>query len=626
MSSYSFVTFLQKKQQKVYHIFGCIKKKSYLCTRYITFKTMKRIIPILMALIATATPATSQDSKTVKIKVIETSDVHGHFFPWDFMEGKPLKGTLARANTYINKERQKYGNNLLLIDNGDILQGQPCIYWSNYVMPENENLAAQVINYMKYDAETVGNHDIEPGHKVYDKWIREVRCPLLGANIVKEEYKNGKANPTHIYTGLRPYSTHYVDGVKICIIGMLTPAIPNWLNKSIWKGLEFEEMTSCAKKWIKYIKETERPDLIFGLFHSGLDGGINTPDYEENATASVAREVPGFDVIFFGHDHQVHNEWITNKEGQQVLCIDPSCYVKNVAEAEITLSFNKGKLTKKEINGNIVNVLDEEIDQQMLNHFQTQIDNVKAYVDRKIGRFEHPVYSREGFFGNSAFTDLIHNLQLTISKADISFNAPLAFDNVIKAGDVTQADMFKLYRFENLMFVLRMTGEEIRKHLEFSYSMWANTMTSANDHALLLNDDSKEDQQRTGFQYYTFNFDSAAGVDYEVDLTKPDGQKVKILQLSNGQPFDEKKWYKVVMNSYRANGGGELLTRGAGIPKDSLESRVIWHTDMDQRHYLTEEIMRQGTIDPQPNHNWRFVPEDWVKPALERDRKQLFGE
>lgn len=626
MSSYSFVTFLQKKQQKVYHIFGCIKKKSYLCTRYITFKTMKRIIPILMALIATATPATSQDSKTVKIKVIETSDVHGHFFPWDFMEGKPLKGTLARANTYINKERQKYGNNLLLIDNGDILQGQPCIYWSNYVMPENENLAAQVINYMKYDAETVGNHDIEPGHKVYDKWIREVRCPLLGANIVKEEYKNGEANPTSIYTGLQPYSTHYVDGVKICIIGMLTPAIPNWLNKSIWKGLEFEEMTSCAKKWIKYIKETERPDLIFGLFHSGLDGGINTPDYEENATASVAREVPGFDVIFFGHDHQVHNEWITNKEGQQVLCIDPSCYVKNVAEAEITLSFNKGKLTKKEINGNIVNVLDEEIDQQMLNHFQTQIDNVKAYVDRKIGRFEHPVYSREGFFGNSAFTDLIHNLQLTISKADISFNAPLAFDNVIKAGDVTQADMFKLYRFENLMFVLRMTGEEIRKHLEFSYSMWANTMTSANDHALLLNDDSKEDQQRTGFQYYTFNFDSAAGVDYEVDLTKPDGQKVKILQLSNGQPFDEKKWYKVVMNSYRANGGGELLTRGAGIPKDSLESRVIWHTDMDQRHYLTEEIMRQGTIDPQPNHNWRFVPEDWVKPALERDRKQLFGE
>ena len=578
---------------------------------------------ILMSL--TCCPSAQSATKKVRLKVIETSDVHGHFFPYDFMEKKPIKGTLVRANTYINKQRREYGDNLLLIDNGDILQGQPCVYWSNYVMPEDENLAAQVINYMKYDAETVGNHDIEPGHKVYDKWIREVRCPLLGANIVKEADKNGPANPKSIYTGLKPYSVHYKDGVKICIIGLLTPAIPNWLNKSIWKGIEFEEMVSCAKKWMKYIQETEHPDLIFGLFHSGLDGGIDTPEYSENATAAVAREVPGFDIIFFGHDHQVHKEWITNKEGQKVLCIDPSCYVKNVAEAEIELTYENGRLKEKNIEGEIVSVLDEEIDEQMLSHFQPAIDKVKEYVDRKIGKFEKPIYTRDSFFGNSSFTDLIHNLQLQISKADISFNAPLSFNSVIKAGDVTQGDMFKLYRFENLLFVLRMTGEEIRKHLEFSYDMWTNTMTSPDDHALRLNEGSKDDQQRTGFEYYTFNFDSACGIDYEVDLTKPNGEKVRILQMSDGQPFDEKKWYKVVMNSYRANGGGELLTRGAGIPKDSLESRVIFHTDLDQRHYLTEEIKRMGVVDPEPNHNWKFVPEAWAKPALERDRKLLFG-
>ena len=578
---------------------------------------------ILMSL--TCCPSAQSATKKVRLKVIETSDVHGHFFPYDFMEKKPIKGTLVRANTYINKQRREYGDNLLLIDNGDILQGQPCVYWSNYVMPEDENLAAQVINYMKYDAETVGNHDIEPGHKVYDKWIREVRCPLLGANIVKETDKNGPANPKSIYTGLKPYSVHYKDGVKICIIGLLTPAIPNWLNKSIWKGIEFEEMVSCAKKWMKYIQETEHPDLIFGLFHSGLDGGIDTPEYSENATAAVAREVPGFDIIFFGHDHQVHKEWITNKDGQKVLCIDPSCYVKNVAEAEIELTYENGRLKEKDIEGEIVSVLDEEIDEQMLSHFQPAIDKVKEYVGRKIGKFEKPIYTRDSFFGNSSFTDLIHNLQLQISKADISFNAPLSFNSVIKAGDVTQGDMFKLYRFENLLFVLRMTGEEIRKHLEFSYDMWTNTMTSPDDHALRLNEGSKEDQQRTGFEYYTFNFDSACGIDYEVDLTKPNGEKVRILQMSDGQPFDEKKWYKVVMNSYRANGGGELLTRGAGIPKDSLESRVIFHTDLDQRHYLTEEIKRMGVVDPEPNHNWKFVPEAWAKPALERDRKLLFG-
>ena len=587
---------------------------------------MNKIYILLISTLLSVATIEAKNSKTVKIKVVETSDVHGHFFPYDFMEKKPIRGTLTRANSYIKQQRKKYGDDhFLLIDNGDILQGQPCVYWSNYVMPENENIAASVINYMKYDAETVGNHDIEPGHKVYDKWIREVRCPLLGANIVKEEYKNAAARPEHIYTGLQPYSVHYKDGVKIVVIGMLTPAIPNWLNKSIWKGLEFEEMTACAKKWIKYVKEYEKPDLIFGLFHSGLDGGIKTDEYDENATESVAREVPGFDVIFFGHDHQVHNTFITNKAGEKVLCIDPSCYVANVAEAEITLTYNDGKLAKKQIKGNIVNVLDEKIDKKMLEHFQPTIDEVKDYVNQRIGYFKHPIYTRESFFGNSAFTDLIHNLQMSISKADISFNAPLAFDTTIDEGEVTQADMFKLYRFENLLFVLRMTGEEIRKHLEFSYDMWTNTMTSPSDHVLRLNDDSKEDQQRTGFQYYTFNFDSACGIDYLVDVTKPDGQKVKILRMSNGEPFDEKKWYKVVMNSYRANGGGELLTRGAGIPQDSLESRVLYHTDLDQRHYLTEEIKRLGTIVPQKNNNWKFIPEAWVKPALERDRKQLFG-
>ena len=586
---------------------------------------MKKLVIIALAMLSTAYPVKAGNTKTVKLKVIETSDVHGHFFPWDFMEGRPIKGTLVRANTYIKKQRAHYKDHLLLIDNGDILQGQPCVYWSNYVMPEDENLAAQVINYMEYDAETVGNHDIEPGHKVYDKWIREVRCPLLGANIVKEEFKNAEAHPEHIYDGLQPYSVHQIDGVKIVVLGMLTPAIPHWLNHSIWKDMEFEDMVKCARKWVKYIQDVEKPDLLFGLFHSGLNGGIKTADYEEDATEAVAQEVPGFDIIFFGHDHQVHNQWITNKDGGQVLCIDPSCYVKNVAEAEIALTYKDGQLTKKNISGKIIDVTNEKIDKQMLAHFQPKIDEVKAYCSRKIGRFEHPVYSRDGFFGNSAFTDLIHNLQLQISGADISFNAPLAFDNTIEAGEVTQADMFKLYRFENLMFVLRMTGEEIYKYLEFSYSKWANTMKSANDHALLLNDNSKGDQQRSGFLHYTFNFDSAAGVDYEVDLTRPVGYKVRILKMSNGEPFDMKKWYKVVMNSYRANGGGELLTLGAGIPQDSLESRVIFHTEMDQRHYLTEEIHRLGSVDPMPNYNWRFVPESWAVPALARDRKQLFG-
>jgi len=571
---------------------------------------------LIVAFMLIPSTTTVGATRTVELKVIETSDVHGHFFPYDFMEKRPLKGTLSRANTYIKRQRQHYGDRLLLIDNGDILQGQPCSYWSNVVMPHDENLAASVINYMGYDAETVGNHDIEPGHAVYDKWIREVRCPMLGANIVDRQ--TGKPY-------VHPYSVHYKDGVKIVIIGMLTPAIPNWLHESIWKGLEFEEMVSSARKWVKYVQEQERPDLIFGLFHSGFNGGIVTDSYAENATADVAREVPGFDIIFFGHDHQVYNGWITNRDGGRVLCIDPSCYVRNIAEATISLTYQDGHLTKKDIQGNIVSMDSEQVDEAMTAHFKPQIEQVKKYVDEPIGTFSESVYTSDSFFGNSAFCDLIHNLQLKITGADISFNAPLSFNASINAGTVTMGDMFKLYRFENLLYVLNMTGREIHRHLEMSYAAWTNTMKSPDDHIMLINEEAKGDQHRSGFKNYTFNFDSAAGIDYEVDVTKPEGQKVRILQMSNGQPFDEQRMYRVVMNSYRGNGGGELLTVGAGIPKDSINGRIVYMSKLDQRHYLTEEIRRIGTVVPKPNNNWRFVPEAWAKPALERDRSIIFG-
>ena len=576
----------------------------------------KLLITCLMAVGLCPISASAQ-TRTVELKVIETSDVHGHFVPYDFIEGKDLKGTLARANTYINRQRQEYGNRLLLIDNGDILQGQPCVYWSNYVMPDDENLAARVINYMKYDAETVGNHDIETGHKVYDKWIREVRCPVLGANIVDTATQ---------LPYVRPYALIERQGVKIAILGMLTPTIPCWLNESLWQGLEFQEMVSCARRWVKHIRQVEQPDLIFGLFHSGLNGGLTMDNgIEEDATQRVAQEVEGFDAIFFGHDHKVHNLMLKSPSGHDVLCIDPSCYVRNLAEATITLTYEGGRLVNKDIKGQIVDVRDEAVDQQMMAHFQPDVDRIKAFVERRIGTFANEASTRDSYFGNSAFTDFIHQLQLQITGADISLNAPLSFDSKISKGPVTVADMFKLYRFENQLCVLRMTGRELLGHLEMSYDQWVNTMTQPGDHLLLLNIDSRSDQQRMGFKNYTFNFDSAAGIDYEVDVTQPDGHKVSILRMSNGQPFDLDKVYKVVMNSYRANGGGDLIVRGGGIPKDSLNGRIIYQSELDLRHYLMEEIQRMGTVRPKAASNWKFVPEKWTKAAAQRDRKLLFG-
>ena len=569
-------------------------------------------ILILIPMLATA------KKKTVTIKVIETSDVHGCFFPYDFINRRPLKGSMARVMTYVKQQRGQYGKNVILVDNGDILQGQPTCYYCNYVKPEIPNVAAEIINYMGYDAETFGNHDVETGHAVYDKWIREVKCPMLGANII--ETKTGKPY-------VHPYTVIEREGVRIAIIGMLTPAIPNWLNEELWSGLRFDEMVKSARYWSEYVRANERPDIIVGLFHSGKDGGIVTQDYEEDASMRIAREVPGFDIILFGHDHTQYKDVVKNSAGQDVVCLDPSCNALMVAEATIEVTKGKrGKIINKHVTGDIIDVSELPIDQAFVEHFQPAVDSVKAFVDRRIGEFENSIYTRDCYFGSAAFTDFIHDLQLKLTGADISFNAPLSFNTSIKAGPVYVSDMFNLYRYENLLYVVRMTGEEIRKHLEMSYDQWVNTMKSPDDHIMLLNTDgSTDDKQRFMFKNLAFNFDSAAGIDYEVDVTKPDGQKVHILRMSNGEPFDEAKWYKVAMNSYRGNGGGELITRGAGISLSELKNRIIFQSDRDQRHYLMQEIEKAGRLNPQAHGNWRFVPEEWAKPAIERDRQLLFG-
>ena len=145
---------------------------------------MRNIIAALLCATLLIPMTASAKKKTVTIKVIETSDVHGCFFPDDFINRKPLKGTLARVMTYVEELRKTHGKNVILVDNGDILQGQPTCYYYNYIKTDLPNVAAEVINYMGYDAETFGNHDVETGHAVYDKWIREVKCPMLGANII----------------------------------------------------------------------------------------------------------------------------------------------------------------------------------------------------------------------------------------------------------------------------------------------------------------------------------------------------------------------------------------------------------------------------------------------------------
>ena len=563
-------------------------------------------------------------AQTVKIKIIETSDVHGSLFPYDFINNKTINTSLAQIYTYVKEERANKKQSVILLDDGDILQGQPDVYYYNFEKTNVPHICSEIMNYMKYDAGTVGNHDIEPGHSVYDKINKEFNFPWLAANAINT--KTG--NPY-----FKPYTIIKRGRIKIAVLGLITPAIPNWLPKKIWSGIRFDDMIETARKWVKIIKEKEKPDLLIGLFHSGIEYNYNGQSAEkrfnENASKLVAEEVPGFDLILAGHDHKIWNFTVKDPNGKNVLILDPSNAARNAAVATLTFKYDSTLSSwVKEITGEIVSSKGYQPDPGYMNKFASAINEVKKYVSKPLGIFTKTISTRESMFGDSPFVDLIQKVQLELTDADVSFSEPLSFNAQIKKGTVYVSDMFKLYRYENLLYTMKMTGQEIKDYLEYSFGNWFNQMKNANDDLINFKKDSagkiiyirNEAQLTTNY----YNYSSAAGINYTVDVSKPVGKRVTITSFTNGKPFRLNKYYKVAMNSYRGNGGGGHLTLGAKIPKEDISNRIITSTPKDLRYYIMKWIEKNKTITPDALNNWKVIPRNWWLKGKEKDYKILF--
>lgn len=577
---------------------------------------MKRLSCFLLSVISLIGMLPAQE-REVKLKIVQTSDLHGNYYPFDFIHQRDAAGSLARVHALVQANREIYKDNLILLDNGDILQGQPTAYYYNYLDTVAPHLTAEMLNFMKYDAGNMGNHDIETGRAVFDRWSGDCQFPILGANII--DTTTGQPH-------FKPYQVLERDGVKIVILGMITPAIPVWLSENLWKGLRFDDMEDTARKWMKIIREKENPDLVIGMFHAGQDAQLMGSLYRENASVEVACNVPGFDIVLMGHDHAREQKTIENIAGEKVLIMDPSSNGVVVSDIDVTLKLSNGKVVDKHISGVLTETKNYGVSESFMTQFAPQYETIQNFVSKKIGSFTETISTRPAYFGSSAFVDLIHELQMKISGADISFAAPLSYDTEIKEGDVFVSDMFNLYKYENMLYTMRLSGKEIKDALEMSYDLWMNRMKSPDDHLLLLREQRREGaEDRASFKNYSFNFDSAAGIIYTVDVTKPDGEKVQIISMADGTPFDRNKTYKVALNSYRGNGGGELLTKGSGIAQDELKERIISSTDKDLRYYLMQYIERKNIIEPRALNQWKLIPEEWTTPASKRDYELLFG-
>ena len=577
-----------------------------------------RFLMIITGFLLVALLFSCSEKQQEKLIILETTDLHGVIFPFDFIGNEELEASLSHSASYI-KEIRGRKEKLILLDNGDNLQGQPTMYYYNFIDTVSQHFSAEAMNYLGYDAGTAGNHDIEAGHSVYDRLMKQYNFPLLAANAVD------------VITGepyFEPYTIIQKDGIKVAVIGLVTPLIPQWLPPELYSGIEFRGMVETAKKWMPAILD-EKPDLVVGLFHSGF----NQEEFEsrreafltEDGSAAVAYNVPGFDIIFNGHDHNLANEKFVTAKGDTVLMLNGGSRGRTLARAEIT--FSSGN-TKK-ITGSIVDVKGFEPDREFMEKFGPQKKTIHDYVDKVIGNAETTLSSRESYFGPSAFVDMIHEVQLDITGADISFTAPLSFDVKIPAGPVRVGDMFKLYRYENMLYTMNLRGQEILDYLEFSYSGWFNTMNNANDVLLKLrmgkNGKPVLTDGKAWLANQPYNFDSAVGIDYTVDVSKHDGEKVTITGMSDGEAFDKSKMYKVAVNSYRGSGGGGHLTEGAGLSSEELRSRLISSTEKDLRYYILKNIEAKKTLHPVTYNNWRIIPEKWVRPAASREYILLFG-
>ncbi len=586
------------------------------------------VLGVFILLSGCQTVSPEQVSSSFELKLVETSDLHGAIFPYDFINDSESATSLAQISTYVNELKSAENREVILLDNGDILQGQPVVYYYNFEDTGEEHIQVQVMNYLGYAAGTVGNHDIEAGHPVYDQLVKDMEFPWLAANAV--DVKTGEPY-------FEPYTVIQKNGATIVVLGMITPGISVWLPEDIWEGIRFDDMIETARKWVPIIMEKEQPDLLIGLFHSGTDftygGGTREQTNNHNASVLVAELVPGFDIIFTGHDHNDTNTTANDPDGKEVLILGALNAGRTVAVATVNFIYDpETDSFNKEISGETVTIEGIAADTVFTETFQDAFNSVKEYVSKRIGNFTRTISTREAMFGDSPFVDLIHRIQLEITDADVSFAAPLSFDAEISEGEIYVRDMFNLYKYENLLYTMELTGEEIKAFLEFSYGGWMDTMTGPDDHLLSFKkDDSGNLVWNDRYNSYDlntryYNYDSAAGIDYIVDISKPAGERINIEDFSDGRSFNMDDTYLVALNSYRGTGGGYHLTRGAGLSTEEISARLKSSTIKDLRYYLMKWIEEQGTVTPEALGNWSVEPTEWWEAAMKRDYELIYPE
>jgi 2',3'-cyclic-nucleotide 2'-phosphodiesterase/3'-nucleotidase len=567
---------------------------------------MKRITVVILnvslTLIGIASSGTAQRTTPSRahVVILSTTDMHGRVFPIDYYTNKYDNVGIAKVATLV-KEARKNDPDLLLLDSGDTIQGTPLEYFHNKRNNTPPDPMMLAMNALHYDAMTVGNHEYNFGLQVLDKARREAQFPWLSANTYDKQVKGDPS------THYKPYIIKEVQGVRIGILGLTTPGIPNWENPPNYEGLEFHETVTEARKWVFTLRLKEKVDVVVIAMHMGIEEdlrtGMSSPSQvsNENAAFAIARQVEGVDVILMGHTHRevpalfVKSDWIishtdptatTSYDG--VLLTQANRWASHVARVDLYLDKKDGggwQVTMK--SARTIPVTEKtEIDPEIAKIGEPYDKETQAWLGRAIGESSTELTAGGCRFHDSAIIDLIQRVQLDAGNADVSMAACFNPSARIPKGAVTVRDIAGLYEYENTLVTLELTGQQLKEALEHSARYFKEYQPGKS-----LND--LVDTRVPGF-----NFDVAQGVNYDIDLTKPFGQRIQNLTFK-GKPLDPNQKLKVVTNNYRVNGGGGF-TMFKNAP-------VVYRSSAEVRELIIDWVEKNKSIPVETDNNWRIV-------------------
>lgn len=515
------------------------------------------------------------------ITVLATTDLHGNILPVDYYTNKADNRGLALAATII-KQARKDQPNLLLLDSGDTIQGTPLAYYHNKKNNAPPDPMMLSMNALKYDAMAVGNHEYNFGLQVLNKARGEAKFPWLSANT----YKKGTNE-----TAYEPYIVKEVSGVRVGIIGLTTPGIPNWENAPNYTGLEFRDPRIEAKKWVATLRERERVDLVIVAMHMGLEEDLRTGEKNpgqvpnENEAIQIASEVPGIDVILMGHTHREVPSLIING----VLLTQANYWGRHVARVDMYLEkTDAGRWRVVAKSSRTIPTDDKvEADAEISKLAEPYDRETQAWLGHVIGESSEELSARDARFRDTAILDLIQRVQLEAGRADVSMAASFNTEARIARGPVTVRDIAGLYIYENTLVTLEVTGQQVKDALEHSAEYFLPYVPG------------KAAPDLVNEKIPGYNFDVAEGVTYDLDISKPLGQRIQNLRFQ-GRPLSPAQKLRLVTNNYRVNGGGGY-SMFKGAP-------VVYRSSEEIRELIIDWVERHKQIPVEPTNNWRLLP------------------